>query len=290
MTEVQNKNNNQKEKKRMGFKFRKFKWRIRRNRRGSIFSVGKRQKFVIGVFILTIGLLYTEFQFSRLGIFISLFLAILTDVFLLWGLYQDIKDKFVYEIFILPFFYSLSFGLFCFLTPNFTYKIALAIVYAFGLYSLYLSQNIFVVSSTRTIALLSGARIVSFVVTLVSFFLLTNVVFTLRLIIFPVLILVLIYTYFLYYHSLWTYSLQKLTQPLVVWASVLTMCIIELTTVLWFWLSKPPIIALFLTGFFYIVAGLSHIWFEKRFFKGILWEYAWVGFVVITVLLVFSNS
>lgn len=262
----------------------------KQNRRGSGigFSIEKRQKFVIAVLILTLGLFYTEFQFSRSGVFISLFLAVLTDLFLFWGLYHDIKDKFVYEIFILPFFYSLSFGLFCFLTPNFIYRMVLALIYAFGLYSLYLSQNIFVVSSTRTIALLSGARIVSFVVTLVSFFLLTNVVFTLHIVIFPILLLVFLYTYFLLYHSLWTYTLQKITQPLALWVSALTLCIIELTAILWFWPTRAPIIALFLTGFLYIVAGLSHIWFERRLFKGVLWEYVWVGFVVLFVLIAFS--
>ncbi len=258
------------------------------SRRAKIFSIDKRQKFVISVLLLTIGLIYTEFQFGKAGVVISFFLAFLTDLFLFWGLYKDIKERSVYEVFTLPFLYSLSFGLFCFLTPNFIYKIVLAIVYAFGMYSLYLSQNIFVVSSTRTIALLSGARIVSFVVTLVSFFLLTNVVFTLHISIFLELFLVLIYTYILFYHSLWTYALQKITQPLAIWVSALTMCITELTAIMWFWRSRPPIVALFLTGFFYIVAGLSHIWFEKRFFKGILWEYAWVGFAVIFVLLAFS--
>lgn len=260
----------------------------KRGRPGIGFSIEKRKKFVIAVLLLTTGLFYTEFQFSRSGVFISLFLAVLTDLFLFWGLFQDIKDKFVYEIFILPFFYSLSFGLFCFLTPNFIYRIVLALVYAFGLYSLYLSQNIFVVSSTRTIALLSGARIVSFVVTLVSFFLLTNVVFTLHIVIFPILLIISIYTYFLLYHSLWTYTLQKITHPLALWVSALTLCIVELTTILWFWPTKAPIISLFLTGFFYIVAGLSHIWFEKRLFKGVLWEYVWVGFVVIFILIAFS--
>lgn len=261
----------------------------RRGRQGKWFGIEKRQKFVIAVIILTIGLFYTEFQFSRSGVFISLFLAVLTDLFLFWSLFQDIKDKFVFEIFILPFFYSLSFGLFGFLTPNFVYRIVLALVYAFGLYSLYLSQNIFIVSSTRTIALLSGARIVSFVVTLVSFFLLTNVVFTLHIVIFPILIIVFVYTYFLLYHSLWTYTLQKVEQPLVLWVSALTLCIIELTLILWFWPTRPAIISLFLTGFLYVVTGLSHIWFEKRFFKGVLWEYVWVGFVVFFVLIAFSS-
>lgn len=252
------------------------------------FPINKRQKFVISVLVLTIGLFYTEFQFERLGIFISLFLAVMTDIFLFWGLFRDIKDKFIYEIFILPFFYTLSFGLFGFLTPNFVYRIVLAVIYAFGLYSLFLSQNIFVVSSARTIALLSGARIVSFIVTLVSFFLLTNVVFTLHLVIFSILLLVLFYTYFLLYQTLWTYTLQKTTQPLSLWVSILTLCIIELAAVLWFWPAKPSIIALFLTGFFYTVAGLSHIWFEKRLFKSILWEYVWVGFIVVFILFAFG--
>lgn len=271
----------------------KRKFPVKKQRRGGKkkieFTIDKRQKFVIAVLILTLGLFYTEFQFSRFGILVSFFLAILTDLFLFWGLRRDMKDKFSYEVFILPFFYSLSFGLFCFLSPNFYSKVVLAIIYALGLYSVYLSQNIFIVSSTRTIALLSGARIVSFVVTLVSFFLLTNVVFTLHLIIFPILLLILFYTCFLIYHLLWIYTLERLNKSLLIWAGALSLCIIEIATLLWFWPSKPPIIALFLTGFLYIVIGLSHIWFEKRFFKGVLWEYAWVGFVVILVLLVFSS-
>jgi hypothetical protein len=268
---------------------RKFSIKHRRGKKKIEFTVDKRQKFVVAVLILTLGLFYTEFQFSRFGILVSFFLALLTDLFLFWGLHRDMKEKFSYEIFILPFFYSLSFGLFCFLSPNFYYKVALAVIYAFGLYSLYLSQNIFIVSSTRTIALLSGARIVSFVLALVSFFLLTNVVFTLHLIIFPILLLILIYTCFLIYHLLWIYTLQKLDKYLLIWVAALSLCIIELAALLWFWPSKPAIIALFLTGFLYIVIGLSHIWFEKRFFKGVLWEYTWVGFVVVILLLAFSS-
>lgn len=260
----------------------------KRGRRNYSYAIDKRKKIVVSVVLLTIVLIYTEFQFGRAGILISFFFALLTEIFIYWGLYKDIKERRVYEVFILPFLYSLAFGLFCFLTPNIVYKIVLAIVYAFGLYSLILAQNIFVVSSTRTIALLSGARIVSFVVTLVSFFLLTNVVFTLHIWMFFELFLVLIYTYILFYHLLWIYTLQKIIQPLSIWVWTLTLCVTELTIIMWFWRSKPPITALFLTGFFYIVAGLSHIWFEKRFFKGILWEYAWVGFVVILLLLVFS--
>ena len=80
---------------------------------------------------------------------------------------------------ILPFIYTFAFGFFYLLTPaSFIIRLVLTAIYAFGLYSLFLSQNIFVVSSSRTIQLLSGARIVSFVITVISYFFLTNIVFS----------------------------------------------------------------------------------------------------------------
>lgn len=261
----------------------------KQRKRGINFSIDKRQKFVIAVLTLSVGLFLAEFQFNKAGVYIAFLLSILTNVFLLWALYQDIKENPTYEIFILPFFYSLAFGLFFFLTPTvFISRLLLTVMYAFGLYSLFLSQNILKVSSAKTIALVSGARIVSFVITLVSYFFLTNILFTLHIIVFPVIVIMLIYTYLFVYHSLWTYSLQKGAQPLSIWASAITVFLVEAATILWFWPSSPTVIALFLTGYFYAIVGLTHVWFEKRLFKGILWEYVWVGCIVFFVLILFT--
>jgi hypothetical protein len=258
--------------------------------RGLNFFIDKRQKFVIGIITLSLGIFFTEFQFSQSGIIIALILPFLTVLFLLWAIYADLKENRSNQVFILPFFYSLAFGFFYFLTPaSFISRLILTGVYAFGLYSLFLSQNIFIVSSSRTIQLLSGARIVSFVITLISYFFLTNIVFSFHAIIFPVIVIMSIYTYLLIYHSLWTYTLQKNIQPLSIWVSALTVCLIEIATLVWFWPSNPTVTALFLTGFFYSVVGLSHIWLEKRLFKGILWEYVWVGTIVFFVLLLFTS-
>ena len=254
------------------------------------FSIDKRQKFVIAIALLSLVLFYGEFQFSRYGIAIAFLLAILTNIFLWWAIHKDAVENKSFYIFILPFFYSLAFGMFYFLTPTvFAAHLLLAAIYAFGLYSLLLSQNILTVASIRTIQLLSGARIVTFVITLISFFFLSNIVYTLRVTIFPVLVLLLLYTYPLIYHSLRTYSLQKGMQPISVWASALTVCLVEAATLLWFWPSNPTVIALFLTGFFYTIVGLTHIWFERRLFKGILWEYVWVGCIVFFVLNLFTQ-
>ena len=262
---------------------------IKKGRR-IVFSIDKRQKFVIAVILLSIGLFIAEFQFNRYGVLFAFLLPVFTSIFLLWAIYPDVKNTRSPQVFILPFLYSLAFGLFYFLTPTrLSVRLILAGVYAFGLYSLLLSQNIFIVSTSRTIQLLSGARIVSFVITLVSYFLLTNILYAFHLIIFPVILILGIYTFLLIYHSLWTYTLQKHPQPLRGWVSVLTLCILEVASVVWFWPSNPTVTALFLTGFFYSIVGLSHIWLEKRLFKGILWEYVWVGAIVFFVLLLFTG-
>jgi hypothetical protein len=255
-----------------------------------VISIDKRQKFVIGVVLLSFGLFLSEFQFSRSGLFISFIISIFSVLFLLWAIYRDIKDNFSISLFILPFFYSLAFGLFYFLVPvSVLSRVVLTSLYAFGMYSLFLSQNIFAVAAIRTIALLSGARIVSFVITLLSFFFLTNIVFTLHANIFLTIGLIFIFTYPLIYQSVWTYNLQKTEYPVVLWVLALSLCIIEAAALLWFWPTSPTVIALFLTGFFYTMTGLTHVWFEKRLFRGVLWEYLWVGVVVFFVLLLFSS-
>ncbi|HUQ85462.1 MAG TPA: hypothetical protein VM077_04005 [Candidatus Limnocylindrales bacterium] len=262
---------------------------VKKGRKSFKFSIEKRHKFVIGTVLLSLGLFFAEFQFGKSGIFIPVIIAILTTIILYWAIHPDLKENRTLEAFILPFFYSLSFGMFYFLTPTaFAFRLVLAAIFAFGLYSVFLSQNILSISSIRTITLLSGARIVSFVATLLSFFFLTNIVFTLHLNIFVVIILMIIYSSALIFHSLWTYTLIKPSRSIFTWVFILTACLIEAASLLWFWPSSPTFIALFLTGFFYAIVGLSHIWFERRLFKGIMWEYVWVGCLVFFVLILFT--
>ena len=261
----------------------------KKGRRSFSFSIEKRHKFVIGTVLLSLGLFFSEYQLGRSGIFIPVILSFFTVMVLYWAIYRDMRENKTREAFILPFFYNLSFGLFYFLTPaSFVFRLLLTAIYAFGLYSVFLSQNILSISSIRTITLLSGARIVSFVATLLSYFFITNIIFTLHTNIFIVVLLVFITSFFLIFHSLWTYTLTKATSTIVNWVLILTMCLIEASVLLWFWPSSPTFIALFLTGFFYAIVGLSHIWFERRLFKGILWEYVWVGCVVFFVLILFT--
>ncbi len=251
----------------------------------------KRQKFIIAVGLLSFGLFLSgNIQTGMYALPIAITLAVFTDLFLFWSVYKDIRESFTGSIFVLPFFYSLSSGLFYFLVPATIFiRLTAVMLYAFGLYSLFLSQNVFAVASIRTIALLSGARIVSFIITLLSYFFITDITFSLRLPLYLVIPLVTVYTFFLVYQSIRSYTLQKTDYPSVLsWSIGITLCLVESAIMLWFWPSSPTILALFLAGFFYTLTGLSHIWFERRLFKSVLWEYVWVGVVVFLVLLGFT--
>lgn len=254
------------------------------------FGLEKRQKFAIGVAGLTLGLFLSEFSFSGYGVIIAFFLALLSEVVLWWGIQIDLEENFSAEVFILPFLYSLSFGLFSFLTPaRILIRLTLAILYAVGLYSVFLSENIFAVASVRTIALLSSARIVSLLITLITYFFLTNTIFSLRLLLLPTVLMIGVCTLALTIHAIWTYTLVKSLKQDIFWIGTITLSICELVSLLWFWPTTPTVVALFLASTFYTLVGISHVWLDKRLFRNVIWEYMWVGVITMLVLIAFTQ-
>ena len=253
--------------------------------------MNKRQRFILGVFVLTVGMFVSEYLTgANLAIF-ALFLSILSAVILYISLACDIKNTFFYPILVLPFFFTLSFCLFYQLIPaRLLTRIALTSLYAFGMYSLFLTENIFAVSAIRTITLLRSARIVALVITIIVFFLLTNIIFSLRLHVLLSPIAIFAVTFILNFQSLWTYSLSKefLRQDVLL-SVLIALCLGELSLVLNMWPVDASIYSIFLTGIFYAYSGLAHVWVEKRLFRGILWEYVWVGFLAVLILIFFSN-
>lgn len=253
------------------------------------FGIGKRQKFIIIVISSSLLLFLVEHQLGKSGLYIALFLSFLTTVLFYLTVRRDLKNNFSAQIFILPFFYSLSFGLFYFLVPaRFLTRIIITSVYAFGLYSLLLTVNIFVVSSIRTIALLASARTVSFIITLLSYFFLANVVFSMHLNVFFTLILVFAFSFPLILQSLWTYNLESKLFSNALWVASISLGLVEIALALWFWPILPTITALFLTGFFYIIVGLSQVWLEKRLFRSVMWEYIWVAVLMFLIFIFFA--
>lgn len=226
-----------------------------------ILKLNKRQKFVVAVLILSSGVFMSEY-FTGIKLTLSAIgLAIATVVMLLFILRQDIKNTFFGPILVLPFFFSLAFPFFYALVPErLLSRLIITAIYAFGLYSLFLTQNIFAVSGIRTINLLRSARIVAFVITLLVFYFLVNFIFSLRL---PVLITplaILPLSFFMNIQSLWTYTLDtSQVRAIALFSAIIAISILQLSYVLILWPVNASIYSLFLTGVFYTYSGLCHV-------------------------------
>jgi len=256
-----------------------------------LLNIKKRQKFVLSVVFLSMFFFALQLLPDIQLFFATLILAALTDLLLFLILKEDVRGTFFYPILILPFFYSLSFPFFYTLVPDrLISQLVITVLYAFGLYSLFLTQNIFAVSGIRTINLLRSARIVDFILTLLVLFFLYNYAFSLRQFFFVTPVMIFLISLFMNFESLWSYSLNKSQAGEVLVSSfVIAFSLMQLSVILMLWPVNAAIYSLFLTGIFYTFSGLSHAWFERRLFKGILWEYIWVCFISVLFLIVFSR-
>lgn len=252
----------------------------------------KRQKFVVSALLLSVGMYINEaYTHDIRGIIFGIILSFVTVLFLYLMLREELKGSFHYLLFVLPFLFTLSFTLFNTLVPQrFISRIVLTGIYMLAVYSLFLSYNIFAVSSSKTINLLRSARVVAFVLTLIVLFFFLNVLFSLHLNPFVTAILVFGISFLLNTQSLFTYTLDKQSLPQIFLHSFfISLCLGELSLVLTIWPISATIYSIFLTGIFYTYSGLSHTWIERRLFKGVFWEYLWVGLLVILLLIRFAE-
>jgi len=256
-----------------------------------ILQLSKRQKLVFSVFFLSSFFFFIQFLSGAEYFVSAIILAILTDLMLFFILKKDVQGTFYYPIMVLPFFYSLSFPVFYTLVPDrLISQLIITVLYAFGLYSLFLTQNIFAVSGIRTINLLRSARIVAFVLTLLVLFFLFNFAFSLRQVLLLTPALTFIISLFMNFESLWSYSLNRAqVKEIIVSSLIISFSLMQLSLALTLWPVNAAVYSLFLTGIFYTFSGLVHAWLERRLFRGILWEYIWVGFISILFLIVFSR-
>lgn len=255
-------------------------------------GISKRRKFVIVTLVLFLGLFGSEYLDFGARIVSILALSLLASLSLFVVLYQDIKSSLknysvLAGLFLLPFLYTLAFGSFYFLLPaRFLTRITLSTLFAVGLYALYLSHNIYAVAGIRTIQLLNAAHSVGFLLILVTFFFLSNIIFSLHLVPPLALLLVFLLSLILIFQVIWSVNLEeKITKTILTLVLVLALVVTELSLVLNFWPVSPTVAALFLSGNFYTFVGLSQAWLERRLFKNTLWEYVGVAIIVFLLLM-----
>jgi len=258
-------------------------WRVWRN---------KRTRFVISASILAGVLLLTQLvpfswrYFSIAGLFL------LSSLLSSWSLSEGINTWLMRLIIaILPSFFSVGVALFYFLFPESAiYQLFLLIFFAFAIYVIFLTENIFTVASIRTIALLRAAQTVGFLVTLLTVFFWYNTIFSFRFFGWWNALLVLLVSFPLIFQALWSADLsEKPKNNILLFSLIFSLFVGELSLIVSFFPVNVLTGSLFLTCSVYILVGLGSAWLVGRLFHQTVREYLVVGGLMFLFLLVTTS-
>lgn len=235
----------------------------------------KRRKFVIGSLLLTFILLLTELSNSAIRFPMILFFSFVAYFLSFLALSEDIKGIEFLTLFILPVAFSFSVSLFYFLLPvRWLTRLPFSLLYGVLIYAILLSENIFNVTAIRTIQLYQAALAVCSFISILTFFLLSNIIFSFHLASFFNFFLFLLISFIILLKNLWNISLENyLEKRLVKITFFLALIIAEIAFILSFWPVVPLILSLFLTTLFYLLLGITQTYLLKKPLGSLILEY-----------------
>lgn len=249
--------------------------------------LSKRQRFVAATVILTIILILTQIVPSDYRYAFVVALSFCTFILTAICLHEDLKGIEWVTLLVLPTLYSAAVALFYFLLPvRWLTRIPIAGLYAFGFYALLLTENIYNVAASRTIALLRAAHSVGFLLTFITYFLLVQTLFAFRKGPFPNIFWVGILSFILIFQSLWAMELEeKVSGRLISVTIALTVVMVQLTWILSFWPVPRMMAALFIASVFYSLAGMAQQYVVEKMYKKTVIEFFIVCIVISLIFL-----
>ncbi|KKU49487.1 hypothetical protein A2875_00985 [Candidatus Gottesmanbacteria bacterium RIFCSPHIGHO2_01_FULL_46_14] len=250
-------------------------------------TVSKRQLFVIITVILTIVLVLTQLVSGEFRYPMVALLSLAAYFLSAFGLREDLKGIEWMSLLILPTLFTTATALFYFLLPvRWLTRLPVAALYAVGMYALLLTENIYNVAAIRTIALLRAAHSVGFVLTLVTYFLLTQTLLAFRLWAFPNMLLVGVLGGVFAFQSLWAMELEsQVSKRVYLFSLVVAVIQMELAWVLSFWPIRTTLLALFYTTTYYGITGLAQQYLTERLYKRTIIEFMSVMAIVFLIVL-----
>lgn len=254
-------------------------------------TVSKRQQFVLVTAILTLGLVLTQLVSVEFRYPMVVFLSVVTYLLAAFGLREDLKGIEWITLLTLPTLFTAATALFYFLLPvRWLTRVPVAVLYAVGMYALILTENIYNVAANRTIALLRAAHSVGFVLTLLTYFLLTQTILAFRFSAFTNATLVGLLGFVLSLQSLWVMELEPVASRRVSWLAITTGFIqAQLPWVLSFWPIKTTLLALLYTTSYYSITGMGQQYLAGRLQKKTIVEFVSVVVLVFLVIIVTSR-
>jgi hypothetical protein len=254
-------------------------------------TLSKRQQFVIAVLLLTSGLVTTQLATPDFRYPMVAALAVASYILCAFCLREDLKGNEWATLLILPTMFTAAVSLFYFLLPvRWLTRLPVATLYAVGMYALLLTENIYNVAASRTIALLRAAHSVGFLLTLSTFFLLIQTLLALRLPAYLNSLGAIAITFPLTVQILWAMELDaKVGKRVRDLSVIVTAVIAEVMWIFSFWPAKTTLLALFLTTCFYGLAGMGQQYLSDRLYKRTVWEFFAVVAIVFILLMLASN-
>ncbi len=256
-----------------------------------VLFLSKRQVYVVVTAFLT----FCLFAIQQLPDFYRypsiIVMGIVTYFLTAFCLREELEKHEWITLLILPTLFTISLSYFYFLLPvRLITRLPMAIFYALGYYALLLTENIFNVSSLRSIQLLRAAQAVGFYLTLITFFFFSDLLFTFHALFVVNLLLTFIFSFLLFLQYLSSINLAKtIEKRVVIYSLCLAVIIAELAMSISFWPLRTLTSALFLTSSFYALLGIGGYEIQEKLSKRVVSEFIFIP-VFVFVLLLLTTS
>ena len=252
------------------------------------FELTKRHKFILMSFFLTVLLVTTQTvpESLRYQVMVALTIAtIFLSIFSLWGELSGIK---YFLLLLMPVYFVAGASLFYFLLPvRWLTRLPFAFLFGISVYLLMLTSNIYNVAAIRTIALLRAARAVGLLFSLISTFFLTNVLYSLHLPFYLIVLGIIVIVGPIYLVAVWSYALEEfITKRVFAYAAVFTIVTAQVAFVLSFWPLVPTSGALAICTIMYALLGLGQLHLEDKLKQRVLWEHVVVAAFVFLIIVI----
>ncbi len=253
--------------------------------------ISKRQQYVAITMLMSVFLIITQVFSSEFRYFMVGVIAIIAYFLTAYALREDLRGIEWFTLLSLPSLFTAAISIFYFLLPErWLTRLPIVMLYAVGFYALLLTENIYNVAVNRTIALLRAAHTVGFLLTLVTFFLLLQTLFSLHTYPFITVPVVFVLAFILSLQFSWSLILENTIAERVWFLSLISAIVVaQCTFILSFWPVNTTIQSLFITSLYYSVSGMSQQYLQERLYKKTIQEFFIVTAIVFFILIYVTN-
>jgi len=255
------------------------------------FSLSRRQQFVGVTIVLTAGLLFTQLVTGESRYLLVCLLSCTAYGLSALVFRHEVSRIEWLTILSLPTLFTTAVALFYFLLPvRWLTRMPVAILYSIGIYALLLTENIYTVAASRTIALLRAAHSVGFLLTLFTYFLLVQTVLAFR---FPApvqMLLIGLISFILVLQSVWSMELSPVLGRRVWRISIaISVFLTQLVWIFSFIPTKTTLLALLFTTAFYSTVGMAQQYLVEKLYKKTVIEFFTVAAIVFILTLIATS-